>query len=41
MTLEEIFPYIQVVSNLIAFGFGTFLGAILFGGFIYGFNSND
>ena len=41
MTLESIFPYIELVSNLVAFGFGIIFGGIIFGGFIYGFKRND
>lgn len=40
-TLTDIFPYIQILGNIISFGVGTILGGLLFGGFVYGFNSND
>lgn len=37
MSLEEIFPYIELISNFICFGFGIIFGGLVFGGFIYGY----
>lgn len=37
MTLEQVMPFIETVANLISFGFGIIFGAIVFGGFIYGY----
>jgi hypothetical protein len=37
MTLEQVMPFIETVSNLVSFGFGIIFGGIVFGGFLYGF----
>lgn len=40
-TLTDIFSYIEFLGNIISFGVGTILGGLLFGGFVYGFNSDE
>lgn len=41
MTLEQLFPYIDYVSNMVSVGIGVVLGGIIFGGFMYGFKNSD
>ena len=39
MTLAEIMPFIEVVANLVSFGFGIIFGGLVFGGFVYGYKN--
>lgn len=41
LTLIDIMPYIEIVSNFVSMGFGILLGGLIFGGFMYGFKNND
>lgn len=40
MTNEEIFPFLHLIANFMAFGFGIILGGLVFGGFVYGYKSH-